>query len=152
MRGLYTHTLLLGSLFWLLVGCGEVSHTGTISGTVTAPNGGDVAGTEIIACYRNERDCKTFSARVTQPGSEAPYRISGLPSGAYGIYALKDTDGDGNAVGNGDYHGVYAPDPREVSEVTPPAEGVDITMRVLTGVSRPDSEMPLAVRKSATGK
>lgn len=150
MRRLNTHRWLLGGLLGLLVGCGEVSYTGTISGTVTAPTGGDVAGTKVYACYRNEPDCATFEALVTQSGPSAAYRISGLPSGSYGVYALKDVDGDGDATANGDYYGVYAPDPAQVTEVVPPVEGVNIVMRVLSGVTQPDLDAPLAVRESAS--
>lgn len=150
MRCLNTHRWLLGGLLGLLVGCGEVSSTGTISGTVTAPAGGDVAGTRVVACYRNEPDCDTFEALISQTGASAAYRISGLPSGSYGVYALKDVDGDGSAAANGDYYGVYAPNPTQVTEVTPPAAGIDIAMRVLSGVTEPVLNAPLAVRESAS--
>lgn len=150
MRRFNTHGWLLGGLLGLLVGCGELSYTGTISGTVTAPAGGDVAGTRVVACYRNERDCETFETLVTQSGPSASYRISGLPRGSFGVYALKDVDNDGRADGDGDFYGVYAPDPRFVTQVTPPAEGVDITMYVLSGVTQPPLEAPPAVRDSVS--
>ncbi len=153
MRRLHIHMVVLGGLFGLLVGCGEVrtvDATGTISGVVAAPTGGDVMGTRVVACYQTEPDCATFETRVTRSGSSAPYRISGLPSGFYSVYALKDVDGDGSAIGNGDYHGMYDPDPRAVSQVSPPAAGVDIEMRALTDATRSGTDTPLAVQASVS--
>lgn len=139
------HTLLLGSLLGLLVGCGEVvpGGNGNIAGTVTAPAGGDVAGTRVYACLANDPNCESLNVAVEQSGSSAAYRIFNLASGSYGVIALKDVDGDGNP-GIGDYYGNYKAADGRPGLVTPPESGVDIQMMVLTD---PAHQVPQAVRE-----
>jgi len=140
---------LLVGLLGLLGACGEALPVGpgVIAGTVTAPPGGDVAGTVVVACFENLPDCEMLSTTVNGAGAAAPYRLTGLPAGSYGVYAFKDLDG--NALDNGDYYGVYAPDPSEVAVVTPPASGIDIQMNVLRGVTRAAMDVPRAVQALA---
>ncbi len=138
MRCTLRHNLLWGGLLGLLVGCGQVpGGAGSISGTVTAPAGRDVAGTQVFACFENERDCARLgNVKVTASAASATYQLGSLAPGSYGVYALKDADGDGNATGNGDFYGYYNPQASELSLVMPPAENIDIQMTVLTGASK----------------
>ena len=136
MRRILRHSLLWGSLLGLLVGCGQVpGGAGSISGTVSAPVGEDVAGTQVFACYQNEVDCDSLGrVNITESSASATYQLGNLPPGSYGIYAFKDVNGDGDATGNGDFYGFYNPVAGESSLVTPPAENIDIQMTILTGV------------------
>ncbi len=134
MRRILRHTLLLWSLLGLLVGCGQLSggtagETGSISGTITAPPGRDVAGTQVFACYEDARSCARLgTTEITVAAGSAPYQLSGLPVGNYSVYALKETPGEA-------YAGWYA-SPSDVGKrvlVTPLATGVDIKLRAFTG-------------------
>jgi len=128
-------TLLLGGLLGLLAGCGQVpGGAGTISGVVSAPAGGDVSGTEVFACFANEDGCDRLGLTIDQAGATAAYRLSGLPRGSYGVYALKDADGDG-VLENGDFFGYYSRASGDPILVTPPATGIDIEMNELTGAT-----------------
>lgn len=146
MRRFIGHTLLFGGLLGLLVGCGEVvsGGNGSIVGTVTAPAGGDVAGTRVYACFADEPGCEFLDVTVERSGSSAAYQLLNLPSGSYGVYALKDANGDGDAVDSGDYYGFYQLIPGTAELVTPPASGVDIQLRLLTGNTQ---KVPEAVRE-----
>lgn len=139
MQRLKSRTLLFGGLLGLLVGCGEVLGGAGISGTVSAPVGGDVAGTQVFACYENEDGCAMLGkVQLTQPGASAPYQLGSLPRGRYGVYALKELDGQ-------DYFGYYTPAPREVGLVTPPADGIDIQMTAFPDAER--SSLPQKIRE-----
>ena len=137
MNRIARHILLWGSLLGLLVGCGQMPGTGSISGTVRAPIGGDVAGTRVFACYENERGCNFLGeVTVTESDTSASYQLGRLAAGSYGVYASKDVNGDGVMSGNGDFFGYYSPNAGQSSLVTPPAESIDIQMTVLTGAGR----------------
>lgn len=138
MRRTLRHTLLCGSLLGLLVGCGQVpGGAGSISGTVSAPSGEDVTGTQVFACYQNEDDCDSLGrVNITESAASATYQLGSLPPGSYGIYALKDANNDGNSSGNSDFFGYYSVSAGEPSLVTPPAENIDIQMTLLTGASK----------------
>ena len=134
MRRFVNRTLLFGGLMGLLVGCGEIlGEAGSISGTVSAPTGGDVSGTDVFACFANRDGCERLGITVEQTGSTAGYTLSGLPRGSYGVYAFKDVDGDG-VPENGDAFGHYSTD-NQTTLVTPPATDVDIEMYTLTGAT-----------------
>ena len=137
MNRIASHILLWGSLLGLLVGCGQLPGGSSISGTVRAPTGGDVAGTRVFACYENENNCDSLGeVEIIESGMSAPYQLGRLTVGRYGVYALKDTNGDGNMSGNGDFYGYYNPVAGQSSLVTPPTENINIQMTVLTGTSR----------------
>ena len=139
MHRLKSRALLFGGLLGLLVGCGEVLGGASISGTVSAPVGGDVAGTRVFACYENEPDCAMLGeVRIAASGASAPYQLGSLPRGSYSVYALKELDGE-------DYFGYYTPVPREVGLVTPPADGIDIQMTAFPDAER--SRLPQKVRE-----
>ncbi len=130
MNRIARHILLWGSLLGLLVGCGQLpGENSSISGTVRAPTGGDVAGTQVFACYEDNPKCARMgSVEVTTSAVSAPYELSGLPTGSYSIYALKKSVGE-------TYAGWYAP-PTNAGErtlVTPPAADIDIQLRAYTG-------------------
>ena len=138
MNRIARHILLWGSLLGLLVGCGQLpGENSSISGTVRAPTGGDVAGTKVFACYGNERGCDSLGeVTITKSGASASYQLGRLAMGSYGVYALKDTNKDGVMSGNGDFFGYYSLVGRDPSLVTPPAANIDIQMIPLTGTSR----------------
>ncbi len=146
MHRFFSHTLLLGGLLGLLVGCGEVvpGGNGSIAGTVTAPAVGNVFGTEVIACVGGKPGCERLSVMLDETGSSAAYQIDNLASGSYSIIALKDVNGDGDALDIGDYYGVSRSADGSPELVTPPASGVDIQMMVLTDRVQ---QVPEAVRK-----
>ncbi len=135
MHRFFSHTLLLGGFLGLLAGCGEVvpGGSGSIAGTVTAPAGGDVVGTRVIACYNNQPDCGQLDVTIGESGSAAAYEIDRLPGGSYGVVALKDVNGDGDVGDIGDYFGMYESAPGIAELVEPPASGVGIQLRQLTG-------------------
>lgn len=150
MHRFFSHTLLLGSLLGLLVGCGEVvpGGSGSIAGTVTAPAGGNVAGTRVIACFNNEPGCEQLDVTIEESGSAAAYEIDRLPRGSYGVIALKDVNGDGDARDIGDYFGMYESAPGIAELVTPPVSEVGIQLRLLTGAmqSVPEAVLELSSR------
>ena len=118
----------------LLVACGEVpTGSGVVTGTVFAPAGESVVNTEVFACFNNETGCARLgSVTIRQGGASAAYTLSGLPSGSYGVYAFKDSDGDGEPS-DGDLFGSW--EEGGAALVTPPASGIDIVMAELTGVT-----------------
>jgi hypothetical protein len=144
MRGLMRHSLLLGGLFGLLVGCGEMGGGSSISGMVTAPAGGDVAGTEVVACFVNEPGCARLSVEIETSGTTGSYKIDNLPNGSYGVIALKDANDDGDSSDAGDYYGSYADASGQAVLVTPPASGIDIQLLLLTDAAQ---DIPEAVRE-----
>jgi hypothetical protein len=142
MHRLKSRALLFGGLLGLLVGCGEVLGGAGISGTVSAPVGGDVDSTRVFACYENEPDCAMLGeVRIAESGTSAPYQLSSLPRGSYSVYALKEVEGEA-------YAGWYtrSNDPTlQPSLVTPPATGIDIRMRAFPDAERPS--LPEEVRE-----
>lgn len=136
MHRVKSRALLLGGLIGLLAACGEVPGGASgISGTVTAPAGGSVVDTDVFACFGNEMDCSRLGeTTIVKEGLSAAYRLGGLPSGSYGVYAFKDNDGD-SEVDNGELFGFHSSGTGTARLVTPPASNVDITMTRLTGVT-----------------
>lgn len=145
MRRFVNHTLLWGVL-GLLTGCGEIlGEAGSISGTLSAPVGGDVADTHIFACYNNERDCAMLGdVEITQTGTSAPYQIDNLPLGSYSVYALKNSDGE-DYVG---WYGLAEDQAKQPLLVTPPATEIDIQMIIVPNTGR--SSLPEKVQELST--
>ena len=136
--------LLLGSLLWALAGCGEVVPGGaaSVSGTVSAPTGGDVAGTRVFACYDNEPDCAVLAeVRLEGVGSSSAYQLGALAPGRYNIYARKSLAGE-------EYVGWYV-EPGDLSEapaqVIPPATDINIRMRAFSNVEH--AQLPEKIRE-----
>jgi uncharacterized protein (DUF2141 family) len=100
----------------------------TISGTVTAPPGGDVSGTLIYFC--DDEGCYVGDF-IEQSGSSAPYTITEILPGQYAIFAWKDVDGSDWPPAEGDYFGCYTQTGEQCDLVSPPASGVDIAMWVI---------------------
>lgn len=108
-----------------LTACTAGGGNVSISGTLTAPAGGDVLGSVVVACYQNNcQDQRSQQVTVTQSGSSAPYSVSGLESGvSYGLLAFKDVNNNGEVnLGEGDYLAQAGP-------VTAPARNVAITLQ-----------------------
>ncbi len=90
------YLFLLVALVTLLVACGESTPTptpnppsepvvppppsggGELVGTVTAPAGGDVAQTELIACFLEASQCNPYS-----PNTQATVIGAAGPSGSF---------------------------------------------------------------------
>ena len=94
-----------------------------LSGTVTAPPGGDVAQTEVVACFleAGQNECNvqspnTKSVIISTAGQAGSFSITGLAAGQYLVVAFKD-----NSVGcDGTYPSCNA--------VTPPQTGLSIQL------------------------
>ncbi len=109
---------------------GQTAPTGTISGTVTVPNGVDVKDTIVIACFVVGTDScddqKTGGVAISQSGSSAAYTIPDLTAGDYVVLAAKvtlDTNGEIKSI---DYLGGYGSDS---TRVKPPASKIDIALK-----------------------
>jgi hypothetical protein len=126
------HSLLLGGLLGLLVGCGEIGGGSSISGMVTAPAGADVAGTAVFACYDDDPECARLGETViTGAGNAASYSLGALAPGSYSVYALSDTNEDG-IPNSGDFYGYYGRSGGQAILVSPPRANVNIEMITLT--------------------
>ena len=104
-----------------------------ISGTLTAPAGGDIKGSVVVACYQNNcQDQRSHSVTITQSGSSAPYSVDGLEGGvSYSLLAYKDVNGNKNiSLDDGDYLAQAGP-------VTAPAQNVAITLQSNGGGGEP---------------
>ncbi len=105
-----------------------------------APSGppGSLKGTQLFACYylAESDSCdpgKSQTLTLSQDGSSAPYKFSGLSGGDYVIYGLKDVNKNGS-LDAGDYLGFYRQD-GQVALVKPGASGVNFTLELVTGAS-----------------
>ena len=123
-----------------------------ISGTIFAPSGGDVAGTLVGACLvvNQTADCSapsTVTTTISTSGSSAPYTLA-APAGDYLVIAQQDVDGDGAL----DYEGGYGYDPASDAYqiVTPPAQGIDITLLPInSGTSGVNGDEPRGMAKGS---
>lgn len=114
---------------------------GTISGTVSAPAGGNVSNARVAACVVNgtSADCNAAGSKIitiTASGSSASFSITGLVDGnSYGVFAAKDVDGNG-ALSNGDYDGCYGDDGQGNCLIArPPKSGANVQMKTVSGVN-----------------
>ena len=108
----------------------------SISGTVTAPAGGDVSGTIVLACLNS---C-TPQSPVTQTDATGNYNLADLAPGSYIVIAYKDANNNQTAD-SGDYIGAY-PNAQSPTPVTPPMSGINITMQVEGGSTTPTDPNP----------
>lgn len=116
----------------------------TISGTVTAPAGGDIGGTAVAACpVVNEAiDCTNgVSTVITQSGTSAAYSLDAQAGQSYVVFAFKDINNSGGEPDNGDYFGGY-PSAESATPVPAPATNIDITMAVIGGGTPSPSPNP----------
>ena len=98
----------------------------TISGTVSAPAGGDIANTVVRACPVLGGDgiacSEEVTQRITQSGPSASYSLTVSPGyDEYALFAEQDGDGDGTPEAEGIYRGF----------VTPPASEIDIQLEAV---------------------
>ena len=106
--------------------------TGTLTGTLTAPEGSDLQGTTVVACYNgNCRDSRSVSTTVTQGGSRAEYTVGALREGqTYTVFASKDVN-NSKTRDDGDLAGFYSTDGVDPAAVTPSATDIDFPLSVL---------------------
>ncbi|QRK12031.1 carboxypeptidase regulatory-like domain-containing protein [Archangium violaceum] len=114
----------------------ETANTG-ISGTVTAPAGGSISGTQVVACFVSGGACvpdhsNTRQVTLSGTGSSGTYSFSSLAAGQYTLVAYKDINVN-SQVDDGDYEGFYTTTGTSASPVTSPAQGVNIFLRVRGG-------------------
>ncbi|PYE49422.1 hypothetical protein [Deinococcus yavapaiensis] len=82
----------------------------TLSGTVSAPSGGNVKGTHVIACFPKGDACdEQFSVgtQVTASGPHAAFSLTVKKAGEYQLIAWKDMNGSGD-MDDGDYSGFFS--------------------------------------------
>jgi Bacterial Ig-like domain (group 2) len=104
----------------------------TFSGTITAPNGGDIKNTEVLACFSTNTGCdKTKSKLLTiaKTGSSAAFNFSSLEAGDYLIGAVKDTN-DNGVDDEGDYFGCYGQNGDACALVRPSKAGLDFQLGI----------------------
>jgi hypothetical protein len=102
-------------------------------GTITAPDGGDIKNTDVIACFVTNGGCdkaKSKGLTITKTGSTASYSFSGLPTGDYIVGAVKDMDGNGSTDDPGDYFGCYNQNADACGVVQPSKSGLDFPLTV----------------------
>lgn len=107
----------------------------SISGTVYAPAGGDLAGAFVVACevVGQEFACDTPTSQEVAlgAGASAPYSFANLNATQYVVLAAKDVDNDGGIDSVGDYFGAYSLDGVNLAPVAPPITGIDFTLVTL---------------------
>lgn len=96
---------------------------------------GSLKGTQLFACYylAESDSCdpgKSQMLELTQDGSSAPYKFSGLSGGDYIIYGLKDVNKNGT-LDAGDYLGFYQQG-GQIGLVKPGASGVNFTLELVS--------------------
>jgi hypothetical protein len=110
-----------------------------ISGTVFAPEGEDIAGTVVVACFVEGSDCdesKTKTFEITQSGSSASFNITGLAREQYLLFASKDTNANDVAFEDGDFYALYGTD----GNVLPPARDLTMQLEILGAGSTATTE------------
>lgn len=159
---------LIGSLLFVLVGCGNDSPivdpvpnptpnpsptpvAGTISGTVTAPAGVSLTGTVARAClFSDIEDNGLCDAPVDiQADAAGVYTITNLQAAPYAVGAFTDTDGNGT-LAPGEYFGIYGTG-EAFTPVTPPATGINITLEVVGEANPTPTPTPSNLTGTWTG-
>lgn len=106
-----------------LSACGGGGGSG-FSGTVTAPSGSSVQGTEVLACYYLAAvdDCdpaKSKSLTINTAGRSGSFNIEGLTAGDYVIVAENQAQG---------LVGIYLDSQGQPALVKPPRSGINIQL------------------------
>ncbi|WP_027482293.1 hypothetical protein [Deinococcus pimensis] len=106
-----------------------------IQGTVKAPAGQSVAGTLVIACYKNDPQCLSPARKMvtaTGSGDTGTFSFPALDDRDYFLQAIRDVDGDGK-LGSGDLVDIYSTNdaPGPIPAVRPPATGVQVDLVVV---------------------
>ncbi|WP_257454463.1 DUF2141 domain-containing protein [Archangium lipolyticum] len=104
-----------------------------IRGTVSAPAGVSLQGTQVVACFVINNGCSLDSSNTKQlvlqtSGSSFAYSFDGLAAGTYHVLAAQDVNDNGE-FDDGDYSGLYTNGGSQAVTVTPPVLGVNITMQ-----------------------
>ncbi len=107
----------------VLGACGGGGGSG-FSGTVTAPSGATVQGTEVVACFyiASTDDCddaKSKTTTINTAGRTGNFSIEGLAAGDYLILAANQAQG---------LIGVYVDSQGKPALVKPPRSGISIQM------------------------
>ena len=124
---------------------GGVSKTATLSVEVgetepPAPEG-SVAGAYVFYCPAGATRCVVSpetSVVITEDGPSAPYTLRDVPPGTYQVFAWKDLNGSGQRDSDepfGSYPSLEAP-----AAVTPPADGIDVTIIPALGTQTPGTQ------------
>ncbi len=126
---------------------GGVSKTATLSvevGEIEAPAPeASVAGAYVFYCPAGATRCEVnpeTSVRITENDSSAPYTLTNVPPGTYQVFAWKDLNGSGQRDSDepfGSYPSLEAP-----AAVTPPADGVDVTIIPTLGTQTLGTQTP----------
>lgn len=137
-------------LLVLLVACGGPSGptnpSGTLSGILLAPSGGDVKGSLLLACFVQSNICNINSdntevGEISQSGISANFQFSNLADGSYAIFAFKDTNNDGDLRDVADYQGCFSSGD-QCAAVSPPTTNLTIQL---------ETELPEVIPGSISG-
>jgi hypothetical protein len=105
----------------------------TLSGTLVAPSGGDVQGTEIDACVLDAQgNCDPVASRsltISAAGASTPFSMPSLPANVYYLIAIKDVNGNG-ALDRGDYVAAIVDPAGNLAPIK--ATTTNITLRLAT--------------------
>lgn len=137
-------------LLVLLVACGGTSNpntpSGTLSGILLAPAGGDVKDSLLLACFIQSNICNINSdntevGEISQSGISANFQFSNLADGNYAIFAFKDTNNDGDLRDIADYQGCFSSGD-QCAAVSPPTTNLTIQL---------ETELPEVIPGSISG-
>jgi hypothetical protein len=109
---------------FVLGACGGGGGGGGFSGSVTAPSGATVQGTEVVACFYiastdNCDEAKSKTTTINTAGRTGSFSIEGLVAGDYMILAVNQTQG---------LIGIYVDSQGQPALVKPPRSGINIQM------------------------
>ncbi|QPQ55324.1 carboxypeptidase regulatory-like domain-containing protein [Allosphingosinicella flava] len=99
-------------------GAAQAYQSYTITGTVTAPRGVAVKGTQVIACSVPYQECKIEVSTEVDANGQFTLRLPG--KGPYQVLASLDEDGDSN--------GEYLAVARDAAAINAPTSGLAIAM------------------------
>jgi hypothetical protein len=112
-----------------------------LSGTVYAPEGEDIAGTVVVACFVQGSDCdesKTKTFEITESGSSASFNITGLSRENYMLFASRDTNANDAPFEDGDFYALYGTD----GNVQPPSRDLEIRLEILGNTGSATTDEP----------
>ena len=105
---------------------------GTITGTLTAPEGDTVKDTLLFTCFMVNSVCdgsspNTQRATVTDDGPSSNFVVTNLAAGSYTVYAFKDKNGNGEYTDAVDYFGCNG-GAGQCAATPPPAANLSVQM------------------------
>jgi hypothetical protein len=122
----------------------------TLAGTVYAPDGEDIAGTVVVACFVQGSDCeesKTKKFEITESGASASFNIIGLARETYMLFASKDKNTNDAPFEDGDFYALYGTD----GNVQPPARDLDLQLEILGSTQPATANEPTKNTSSSDG-